>query len=132
MQEGFPPDQKPISDSVTVSNVKILLQRSMHSQDLKPAYPDKMIFYAYGRGSELHMDHLLSVSPNIQLNSERIKIVKSNSSRPAAAMISNEGAWLRLMQVNERAIQPLIMANNAPNTSFDHPGIPFKPGSTFA
>lgn len=132
VQEGFPWDNKPISDSVTISNVKILLHKSLHSQDLQPIYPDKMTFYAYGRGSELHMDHLLSKSPNIQLNSERIKIVESKSSRPAAEVIAKNGAWLRLTQVNENAMQPLVMAADAPRTSFDQPWFPFKPGSIFA
>ena len=131
VQEGFPSDNKPISDSVLISNVKILLQRSLHSQDLSPTYPDKMVFYAYGRGLELHMDHLLNVSPNIQLNSERIRIIKTNSPTSASDIIVREGAWLRLSQVYESAMQPLTMEATDPKTSFNRPGLPFIPGSVF-
>ena len=131
VQEGFPWDKKPISDSVMISNVKILLQRSLHSQDLRPTHPDKMVFYAYGHGREIHMDHLLNVSPNVQLNSERIRIIESKSPTSANDLILREGAWLRLSQVYESALQPLIMDVNDPHTSFNQPGLPFKPGSVF-
>ncbi|KAG8527293.1 uncharacterized protein KY384_008037 [Bacidia gigantensis] len=133
IQEGLPSDNKPISESFTVSNVKILLQRSMHSKDLDTLYPDNMIFYAYGRGSELHIDHLLNVSPNIQLNSERIKVLESSAfSPPLKDVINEQGVWLRLTSVHESAVQPLIMKPTDPHTSFAHPGLDFKPGAKFA
>ena len=133
IQEQLPGYKQPISESFTVSNVKILLRRSMHQVDLSPSYPERMVFYAYSRGSELHMDHLLNVSPNIQLNSECLTLVESKSltSKPAKDQLAN-GAWLRLTQVEEKAIQPLIMRPTDPHTAFPHPGVPFTPGIRFA
>ena len=133
LDEALPTEtSEPLVASFTVSNVKILLQRSMHPRDLAPTYPDKMVVYAYGRGAELHLDHLLNVSPNIQLNSERIRIVESSAPRPAVDMIAMEGAWLRLTRVNEQALQPLLMKPTDAHTAFDHPGLPWTPRAAFA
>ncbi|OKL57391.1 hypothetical protein UA08_07535 [Talaromyces atroroseus] len=80
LQDGFPWDKRPISDNLVLSDVKPLLRRSLASSDLSSTYPEKMTFFVYSAHQEtiaeaiFNMDHLLSCSPNVQLNSEMMTL----------------------------------------------------------
>src|SRR5438034_4392787 len=95
-----------------------------------------MTFFVYSaqRGTAaapiFNMDHLLSCSPNIQLNSEMITF-KTDKQGSAEKMIKETGCWFRLTDVNEQAMQPLIQSVASPKTEFDAPGLHFVPGAEF-
>jgi hypothetical protein len=129
VQEGLPSDNKPISHDALVSNIQIIYERSLRSQFLSPKYPRKMVFFVYSTQS-IHMDHVLSCSPNIQLNSEMITLDFKTSSEKHEHFDPRIGFYIRLSDVNEGVMQPLIKSDDS-NREFDAPGLRFIPRALF-
>lgn len=76
MDEGIPSDPEHIPPLFTfkLKNVKVVVKESMSYAALETAYPDKMPFYLYGAGGEVHIDHLLRTAPNAQISGDKIKL----------------------------------------------------------
>ncbi|KAI5836929.1 hypothetical protein DFP73DRAFT_532317 [Morchella snyderi] len=72
--EGLPSDHKPLCTDFVVSNIHVVVDESLSSNALDTAYPAQMPFYLYGTAAQPHVDHVLGVSPSIQLNSDRVTL----------------------------------------------------------
>lgn len=102
---GFPADGvPPLAENFQLTNIHVIVNDSLQSKDLDANYPDRMPFYAYGTKNELHIDHLLRVSPNIQLNSDHIKNLFIP--RLTEEQLS-KGVVLRIPLVREATMQPM-------------------------
>ncbi|KAH9482182.1 L-tyrosine decarboxylase [Psilocybe cubensis] len=58
---------------VNISNIKVVKKRSLMTEDLESAYPSLMPFYFYGTQKHAHIDHVITVVPNIHLSAGRIE-----------------------------------------------------------
>ncbi len=125
---------QPIAE-VEVTDVKVLFKRSLHHENLDSVYPAEMIFYAYSAQRDtsskpiLHIDHFLSNAFDIQLNSDSISIDADDSN--ADEILKNKGAWLRLVDIHESALQPLVQNETDSNLEYVKPGLTWKPGEKF-
>jgi len=55
-----------------LTNVQIVIKRPLDSKDLDTSYPRRsMPFYLYGTQNQIHIDHALLASPNIQINADQ-------------------------------------------------------------
>jgi hypothetical protein len=109
LQEDFPWKEMPFAETVEITDVKMIFERSLRPSDQPMEYPQKMLFLVYsansGDSSVYHMDHLLTRAPNIQLNSENIRFPDESHYNEVR---KEEKWWFRLIDVNEAAMQPLI------------------------
>ena len=110
--------------SVTISSV--LKDRSLKARYFDPTYPSgKMPFYLYGTQNELHIDHILVRSPNIQLSAP--VTIDTASSIPADILA--KGAILYAKGIEEAAMQPFPATET--NTFAQEPDFFFRPGQKF-
>ncbi|TCD62789.1 hypothetical protein EIP91_006407 [Steccherinum ochraceum] len=65
------PDQWHFQSGFEVSNIRIVRRRSLESTLLDAKYPSYMPFYLYGTKAQIHIDHVLLCSPNIQLSADQ-------------------------------------------------------------
>lgn len=132
LDKALPEDGQESIANFTITDAKVLYQRSMKHQYLSSTYPDKMIFYAYvaQRGTDdtsiFNIDKLLNTSPDIQLNAETI-----NNQQEAEKLVKDSGYWFRLTDVHESVLQPLLQKDNDPKTAYTNPGFEFVPGAQF-
>ena len=85
-----------------LTNVHVIKLERLDSKYLSE-YPTQSIpFYLYGIPSELHIDHALLASPNIQLNSDRVKIELTGPGK----ITFTDTLVVHLMGVPENAMQP--------------------------
>jgi hypothetical protein len=92
------------------------------------SYPKKTIpFYLYGTPgtNELHIDHALLASPNIQLNSDCVTIA---SRQQLNINPTDERPWILHLRLPEAAMQPFPSNTNIA----DDPSFFFKAGATFS
>ena len=72
-----------IASDVTVSITSILKDRSLRGRYCDTAYPSAVVpFYLYGTPHNMHIDHILTRSPNIQLSAENIQLSLHGSDNP--------------------------------------------------
>jgi hypothetical protein len=85
-----------------------------------------MPFYLYGSSSELHIDHALLTSPNIQLSAGDVKL---DLSEPSSIPLGvNEPLVLMLDNVREEQMQPFPSRNSVLASL---PDFFFRPGKEF-
>lgn len=140
--EQIPHDEntEPLIKEVTVSNIKHIYDRSMGLEALVKDYPENMLLYAYSaqRGTDqkpiFHVDHLLNIAVNIQLNSDTMQFAVTGGfdQSKAETIVNEDGTWFRLADVYERIIQPLLQNDQDSNIIYDKLGIIWKPGAKFA
>ena len=106
----------PLISGFTLTNIKVIVQRSLHVNDLLP-YPDlTMPFFVYGTEHQRHIDHVYTAYPNIQLSADQVNI--AGLTPPA-----EEDFVYGHLQLPERAMQPFDA--NSLNPSFFRPEITF-------
>lgn len=82
MDDSLPTSRRSISDpeqwhfqsDFEVTNIRIIRRRSLESTLLDATYPSFMPFYLYGTREQMHIDHILLCSPNVQLSSDQVKL----------------------------------------------------------
>lgn len=72
--EGLSSNHKLLCTDFVISNIHVVVDESLSSNVLDTAYPAQMPFYLYGTPEQQHVDHVLRVSPSIQLNSDRVTL----------------------------------------------------------
>ncbi len=121
---------------VEVTDVKVLYKRSIRHEYLDSVYPSEMVFYAYSAQRDtsskpiFHIDHFLNSPFDIQLNSDSISI-DADGCDSADEILKTKGAWLRLVDIHESALQPLVQNEEDPNTEYVKPGLTWKPQEKF-
>ena len=105
MFRGLPgPGVEPLAENFTLSNIKIVVKESISSNALSATYPTQMPFYLYGTPEQQHIDHFLHSAPNIQLNSD---IVKLDLKRPLSKEDLASGLVAVFTNVYENSLQPM-------------------------
>jgi len=66
------PGRPHLASNFEVTNIQVIVNQPLNSNALDTRYPTRMPFYLYGTPQQQHIDHLLRVSPNQQLNSDRV------------------------------------------------------------
>jgi len=61
-----------IAQDAELTNIEVVINRSIAPQYLDTAWPEFMPFYLYGTQSQYHIDHMLIHAPNAQLSSTRV------------------------------------------------------------
>ena len=101
--EGFPYG-KCIAESFKLTNIHVVKNDSLAGTELGSVYPEHMPFYLYGTPEQKHIDHILRVSPNIQLNSDRVTLSLSS---PLSEELLALGVVATFTDVWESSLQPL-------------------------
>lgn len=104
-----------------------IIDRHLNGLYLASSYPTgRMPFYLYGSSSELHIDHALLTSPNIQLSAGDVKL---DFSEPSSTPLNlNEPLVLMLDNVREEQMQPFPNKNSVLASLHD---FFFQPGKKF-
>jgi hypothetical protein len=103
IDEGFPGGRR-IAKDFRISNIHVVKYDSLAGKSLDSVYPKNMPFYLYGTPAQQHIDHLLRVSPNIQLNSDRIAL---RLTRDLTKDELAQGVVAIFTDVWENSLQPL-------------------------
>ncbi|KAE9396101.1 PLP-dependent transferase [Gymnopus androsaceus JB14] len=88
VDKGIPstPGSTPLIEEVELANIEIIVNRQIDSTHLENSYLASSVpFFLYGTGKQLHIDHVLLASPNIQLNADQVKNVPEQSMQPFPA-----------------------------------------------
>jgi len=105
MNIGHPAPGRPqLAENFEVTNIQVIVNEPLASNALDPSYPALMPFYLYGTPQQQHIDHLLRVSPNQQLNADRISLRLSTN---LTEQELSTGVVAVFHQVGERSMQPL-------------------------
>ena len=85
---------------------EVLQHHPLNSQYRDDNYPSgHMPFYIYGSKEEVHIDHILVRSPNIQLSAEKVKL---ELDREISGDQLSKGAILYASGIQEEAMQPFL------------------------
>lgn len=97
---------KTVATDVSVSAFTALKDRPLNSKYRDHAYPaGHMPFYLYGTPENKHIDHMLLLSPNIQLSAANVALT---TTPPVPASLLRQGCILYLDDVQEQAMQPFL------------------------
>ncbi|EGX53563.1 hypothetical protein AOL_s00006g429 [Orbilia oligospora ATCC 24927] len=140
IDKGFPPDDgSHWLSGFKLTNIKLVLNQSLELDDLKKAfphtddrlYPSRMPFWMYGTKEQTHIDHVLTWSPNAQLNSE---CVKCDFERELTEEELSNIVVCTFDGLDENFMQPIANdpGQENPNTNWHTPGLPFHRSSTFS
>ncbi|KNB16110.1 hypothetical protein FOXG_14576 [Fusarium oxysporum f. sp. lycopersici 4287] len=127
MDDGIPADGAEPLAKFKLSDIQVVVKRSMSYDDLDRKYPDRMPFYLYGSNAEANIDHVLRTSPNAQLSGDRVKL---NLNPALSDEQLGKGVVSVLEDVYENSIQPLPQEENEEGTlviKTDAPGLSLVP-----
>jgi hypothetical protein len=86
--------------NVPLSNVKVIVKRRLDTAHLSRTYPaNTMPFFLYGTANQLHVDHVLLATPNIQLNSDQVTL------SPTPNLIAEPYVFAHLENKPEQSMQ---------------------------
>jgi hypothetical protein len=109
--------------NVPLSNVKVIAKRRLDTTHLSRTYPvHTMPFLLYGTANQLHVDHLLLATPNIQLNSDQVTVSPPPNFVPGESYV-----FAHLKNKPEQSMQPFPTNNSIEADSKFF----FKPGAKF-
>ncbi|KAK6531098.1 hypothetical protein TWF281_007923 [Arthrobotrys megalospora] len=139
IDKGLPPDDgSHWLSGFKLTNIKIVIKQSLELVDLAEKfphsegrlYPRKMPFWMYGTPQQIHIDHILAWSPDVQLNSE---CVECEFERELTEEELTYGVVCVFDGLDENVMQPI--ANDPgqvnPNTNWHTPALPFHRSSKF-
>ncbi|CAG8798664.1 13954_t:CDS:2, partial [Dentiscutata erythropus] len=113
-----PPSGQHWKTDVKVKNIKVIKKCGLQTRYLDDNYPkDHMPFYLYSTENELHIDHLLVKSPNIQLSADWVKF-KIQTGFPVKIQWEN-GVLAYFTDIREVTIQPFPAVNSVDNPEPD-------------
>ncbi|THH28150.1 hypothetical protein EUX98_g6038 [Antrodiella citrinella] len=117
------PDASHFQSNFKVSNVHVVRRRSLESTLLDAKYPSHMPFFLYGNKEQMHLDHILMCSPNVQLSSDQVKLDLHIDSGDFDLDTELEDGLIAVLEdIREEAMQPFGAGHDA---SF------FRPNRTF-
>jgi len=101
-----------IAEEVELTNIEVIINRSIAPQHLDTSWPEFMPFYLYGTASQYHIDHMLVHSPNTQLSSSQVTIALDDGT----TTLTETGNRLIAIAntTRENAMQP-FSADHLPN-----------------
>lgn len=102
-------DGEEIESNVEVSNIKIIKQRTLKTKTFDSKYPHEMPFYLYGTPTELHLDHIYLLAPNIQLTAGSVHFLSITDIRPEDL---ERGMIAIAEEVHEDWMQPFAAKTN--------------------
>ncbi|KAF8600602.1 PLP-dependent transferase [Ceratobasidium sp. AG-I] len=72
---GIPtdPDGRPHLAQGLLTDIQVVAERSLRSRDLVPYPTTSVPFFLYGSDTQLHIDHVYTASPNIQLSADQVQ-----------------------------------------------------------
>ncbi|KAK6499882.1 hypothetical protein TWF481_010239 [Arthrobotrys musiformis] len=140
VDKGFPPDDGTHwITGVKLTNIKVIIKQSLELDDLKSTFPQlseeevfpsQMPFWIYGSKEQTHIDHILSWSPNVQLNSE---CVKCDFERELTDEELKGTLVCTFDGLDENFMQPIVNDPGQENSyaNWHTPSLPFHRSSTF-
>ncbi|KAF8824088.1 hypothetical protein HHX47_DHR9000097 [Lentinula edodes] len=66
--------QQPPIVKGKITDIQVIVQKKLNSKFLTPYPTRKMPFYIYGSEAQMHIDHVYTASPNIQMTAEQVVI----------------------------------------------------------
>ncbi|KAI0380541.1 hypothetical protein F5Y04DRAFT_257607 [Hypomontagnella monticulosa] len=127
MDEGIPDDDtQPLMKKFKLSNINVVINKSLSFDALESTYPERMLFYLYGTEDECHIDHVLKKAPNAQISVDRIEM--NLSSKLSDEQLAG-GVIAVLEDVYETSIQPLPL-NQDESIMLESPGLALVAGRT--
>ncbi|KAL8819057.1 MAG: hypothetical protein Q9191_007816, partial [Dirinaria sp. TL-2023a] len=132
------PDNTLISSTSSITIVSVIKDRSLKGRYRDASYPSRFIpFYLYGTPENLHIDHILTRSPNIQLSAENIRLdLRSGNGSGGATALSADtlakGPILCIDGISEASMQP-FQSTDGPlgDTLASDSNFFFRPGQKF-
>ncbi|KAF8892114.1 pyridoxal phosphate-dependent transferase [Infundibulicybe gibba] len=118
-----------IAEGFQLTNIHIIKNQYLGARALDPSYPTHMPFYLYGTQEQMHIDHVLAKSTNIQLNSDRVKVEIAPGSLTDEMLA--QGITVFFDEVRENILQPLAEVGMESNNKFESGSFHFAPGKTF-
>lgn len=103
-----------------LSEITVIKHVSLRPRSLHKEYPPLMPFFLYGTANELHIDHILLKSPNMQLSCGNVELHPKGIEK---AIDLRNGAIVTFNGMREYAMQPFKRGRH-----FDY----FTPRRTFA
>jgi len=70
--EGLPVQR--LAQNCQLTDIEVIINRSIAPGYLDNAYPEFMPFYLYGTTSQQHIDHMLLHAPNVQLSAAQVTL----------------------------------------------------------
>ncbi|KAJ8095625.1 hypothetical protein PM082_023032 [Marasmius tenuissimus] len=117
--EGLPSTYGRIPSLANVSlKVETVVNNSLHRSNLSKTYPTNMPFHIFGNSTELHIEHALVCSPNVQLTASGVKLRLD----PPLLQSDIVGKVLVIDELREDLMQPFIMGAQptfVPNKTFN-------------
>lgn len=104
MDDGIPDENTQPLMTFKLSNINVVVNKSLSFDALENTYPERMPFYLYGTENECHIDHVLKKAPNAQISADRIEV---NLSPQLSDEQLAKGVVAVLEDVCETSIQPL-------------------------
>lgn len=98
------PGRPHLAENFEVTNIHVIVNEPLTSNALDASYPALMPFYLYGTPQQQHIDHVLRVSPNQQLNSDRVSL---RLSKKLTEQQLSTGVVAVFHQMGESSMQPL-------------------------
>ncbi|KAF3936110.1 hypothetical protein ABW20_dc0110203 [Dactylellina cionopaga] len=142
IDKGFPPEHGPHwIEGFKLTNIKVVVKKSLELDDLKKEYPQisdqkqypiRMPFYLYGSNEQIHIDHVLAWSPDVQLNSSCITLDIDGPKSLDNEQLQNVVVCV-FDGLDENIMQPIANDPGAinPNTHWQTPALPFFRGNKF-
>lgn len=99
-------NRSPISAKhVTLSNIRVVKNRSLASRHRDLLYPDYFHAYLYGTPGDAYIDHVLVRAQNVQITTTKKVDLKLDSTLTADQL--REGVVVKFLDIPKRACQPL-------------------------
>ena len=106
-----------------VTNVSVIKNRLLGSNDLDISYPSSMPFYLYGTTQEMHIDHVLVQAPNAQISAGEVAVELIEGSESVFTAGLKNGLVVVADSLPEHLMQPFTA--DRLNRLF-YPGVKFE------
>ncbi|CAE6428477.1 Thiol:disulfide interchange protein DsbD [Rhizoctonia solani] len=116
---GLPQKSTPIASNIIVTSLKVVKNHRLNSRFLDKA-PPLSIFYLYGTPEQMHIEHALLCSENVQLTSEQVTLELIGRDAICSEELSN-GLVVVFRDMHEQNFLPVL----PPRTPSS-----FRPGRT--
>ncbi|KAF8887664.1 pyridoxal phosphate-dependent transferase [Gymnopilus junonius] len=111
-----------LAKEVELSNIRVIVNRSIGPSHLDSSYPAFMHFYLYGTTSQQHLDHMLLRTPNTQFAAGRVILDLDEH----ISLMARDGLLSGLIAVADNVYEEAMQPFNA-----DHEPTFFKSGRIF-
>lgn len=96
----------------TFFDMNVVRHRPLDCRSLEPSYPLRMPFLLYGSMEEMHIDHIIVSSPNVQLTATNVKLELADEEEASfLAAFLREGVVAIAETIPEGIMQPFSDEN---------------------